>query len=338
MEINFALVADIINKHLKKNGYEYIQVTVEEIAMQGNGHVKAYDKLLPGSPYDDFCVKLFQSLSEDQSEKHDLALFHFKDAPTAIKILQQKILQASHLPIQSKEDEEEYVYFMKQIEHELVTDDKPIPDKMLKVFGGFLGVDAIRDQAHIICFTKTDSKEYFWNKYAAYHSGVCFRFKYNPTGDKLLYQLIPKYYLRDMIYDNELNNKFSFLAEMNRELKKNVGYELMITMVHGFAAFYKRNRYKVEDEIRFAVLLSYFNAWNHYEIIEPKQDGNRKYIPIPIKGHDLFFGYEFPFELELMEIQCGTNMPVYDFEKIQSIRDSQWTEVPIKNLKDGVTY
>jgi hypothetical protein len=328
--INLILAAEIINGYLTNNGFGDIHVTPEEL--DHPGALEAYGMIWPGEPFNDFCVKLFRNLSEDHSEKRDFTLFHFKDADTGLKIIESQILQASHLPHQSENDAQEFRYFMEQMGHALANPDLQIPEEMTEAFGEFQSIDQMREDVYILCFTKTDSKEKFWEQYANWHTGICFQFRYSSTGNRMIDgQFFESYSLRDMIYDNDNNNRFKFFDEMSRELEVRVGYKLMITEVPRFAVYYKRSPYNWEDEIRLGIDIAYLNARHVQHGITHKlsPDGKRKFIPIPIKGNELFFGYEFPFELELVRIQCGKEMTDEMYEKVKELTNRKFPGIEV---------
>jgi hypothetical protein len=334
--IDFQLVADIINKHLETNGFGHIMVDPQEL--EWPAFVEEWGMICPGEPFNDFFTRLFQIESPDHSETKDLTLYHFKDASTAMNIIQSQTLQLSFLPAQSDNDNQEFSYYLKQIGHELALG-KPVPEKLKEAYPeGFLTIEDMRRGVYAYCFTKTDLNERFWHDYADKHTGVCFKFKYSSTGDRKFYGFFPSYSLRNMIYDNESGNKFGFIQEMNKELKARVGYELMATEAPHFAVYFKQSSFSWEDEIRLSVDVAYLDARNIEHQIYPKtsQDGKRNFIPIPIKGNDLFFFYEFPFDLELIEVQCGEHMTMEVYAKIVDLVAKKYPLVPVIKRNNSI--
>jgi hypothetical protein len=327
-KINIVLAAEIINRHFAANGFGHIVVDPGEL--DWDGYIEEWDLIASNRPFEDFGTKLFEFLSLDKSKEEQI-LYHFKPASTARLILNDRAIQASYLPAHSSNDAEEYMHFMKQMGHPLATG-RPVPPKILQKLGEIQTIEQIREQVFILCFTRTNTNERFWKEYADNNSGVCFKFRFKPIEKNIALDvdLIPLYSLREMIYDLENDTRFSFIEVMNKELKDKVGYELQIAPVPKFAMHSKRNCKAWEDEVRFGIDMGYLRARNStpdYLIIQ--EDGSREYIRIRIKGKQAMLLNPLPFELELLEVQCGGNMDPETFKDIERIVNRNYPGVEI---------
>jgi hypothetical protein len=331
-ETQIQLAVEIINRYFAGSEFSKVVIASKDIKYQ-----ESVDYIVPENTFNDFCVSLFDSESVDRSDTIDLPLFHFQSAEMAIKILQNRGLQASHLPAHRANDNQEYNYFMEQIRHPLSAGGRASSETMRQQFPDLMSIENIRDDTYISCFTSNDSDEHFWENYAVKHTGVCLALRYSPNGNKMVYGLIPRYYLRDMIYDNPNNNKFAFINDMNVELKKSVGCELMLTSVPQFAKFYKRNRYSVEKEIRFAIDVSYLRQRNSAGAITiQSDDGTRKYLRVPFINSRAPILDGNPFRFELVGVKCGKNMSDADSKAIAQLVVGNFPSATITFLKNNL--
>lgn len=331
-ETQIALAVEIINRHFANSEFCHVVITNKDIKYQ-----ESVDYIVPEETFNDFCVHLFDSVSIDRSDTVDLPLFHFQSPEMAIKILQNRGLQASHLPAHSENDSQEYNFFMQQIRHPLSAGGRPYSEAMRKQFPDLMPIEVMRDDTYISCFTSNDMDEYFWENYAVEHTGVCFALRYSPSANKMINGLIPRYYLRDMIYDNPNNNKFSFINDMNLELKKSVGSEFMLTSVPQFAKFYKRNGYSVEKEIRFAIDIAYLRQRSPTGafVIQIGDDGIRKYLRIPFRNNRSPFPDGNPYKFELVGVKCGKSMNDADYKVIVQLVAEYFPSAIVTSLKQS---
>lgn len=326
--VNFELATEIINRHLAGAGFERFQITTQVIDWQQ--FVDAYGMLSAIDCWNNFCTDIFQSLSTDFSTTPNLTLFHYKPFDTAIKTLNSGHLQASYLPAHSDRDKEEFIYFMRQIGHPLADSEQPVPPRLTDSFGEFQLPAQMKSGAFIISFTDSNSNERLWDEFAGRHTGVCFEIEFQPVGENLITGIFPYYYLRGMIYDNELNNRFSFFKRMNTELTERVGYPLMIDAVPQFSKFFKRYEFYEEREIRFAIDLGYLHAWNSAPDITIQLEREREFLLIPLlRRNPSIFTDEPPYQFELKRVICGRQMVCQDYDRILASTNTRFPNVSV---------
>ena len=253
-----------------------------------NGLINGRNKLIP----------IFSSIATNR--KRDTGqFFHFKANIDIIKsILQDRKVQLTALKYHGENDHAEYSEFFKRSEYFDHFCDGNIQELKRKIF--------------ILCLTKNFREKLFWENYAKKGTGACIVFRFEYKGDKQAC-----YELRDIGYDS--GYRFDFISELRHKFLNEFDKELFIDGITKFAQFYKRDKYRWENESRLSFnfnIDSYKNCLeSSFEIKSQKDDeGNIKREFIELNFDDNPF-----FNLVIDEVICGANMDDTVFENIKSL-------------------
>lgn len=253
-----------------------------------NGLLNGRNKLIP----------IFSSVATDR--KKDIGQFyHFKANLEIIKsILVERKIQLTALEYHGDNDHAEYSEFFKRSEY----------------FGHFCdgNINELKRKIFILCLTKNFREKLFWQNYANEGTGACIVFRFEFKEDNQAF-----YELRDVGYDS--GYRFDFINELRYKFFREFNKELFINGITKFAQFYKRDKYRWENETRLSFnfnIGSFANCLEKpFEIkTQEDEDGNIAREFIELKFDDNPF-----FKLKIDEVICGVNMDETDFKEISNL-------------------
>lgn len=277
--------ANLFNSIIEKN----VNSNFAEILGKVNGNVfityDSTEKLIffneisnENTPF----YKLFNSIAPIRLNDKG-QFFHFFSNPKWVfnDLLRKKTIQATSLSSLSSNDFTEYIEFFKRINSKYIFEKTFEKDKQNR---------------YVLCFTKNWRNERFWEEYADSHKGVCVGFRFIKKNNEL-----NGVHFRDVYYDSGYD--FEFINELRYEFIKTFGKELFLYGGSRFANFYKRDKFKWEDETR---LLIDTNVNDNSVFSNKLDDIGKKHSD---KGRNYF---EFNvnnmlFKLEVSEIIVGKN-------------------------------
>lgn len=301
------LCADLFNSIIEKECNENFKKQIG-IIKENEFNLHISDKLIHiGTNWDKNPIyKLFYYLAKNRY-KDEGQFYHFfakpewvfskskpnfqKNRKSTIKqnLINNNTIQATSLHSLSSNDHTEYSEFFKRI------DVKYIMDK---------NFDADKKNKYVFCFTKNWRTERFWREYADDYKGVCvgFRFivkknspQFNETGiDGIL--------IRDVYYDSGYD--FEFINKLRYEFLKHFNKELFLSGSSRFALFYKREKFKWEDETRLLINTSVSNKIFKNNLVGKEEfygENDQKRFFFNLNTDNCLF------KLEITEIIIGKN-------------------------------
>jgi len=323
--IQMTRMADIVNQAMSQTEFSNFQVTHNDFDpddnFMGGGLIKW------NSSNNNPVSKVFNITAlnriNDQGQ-----FFHFKSKNIAIQIISNKSIQVSNLLSNQENDFAEYSEFYKRLGlyHQLMPKDY-CAQKKSNTFNpaSKSEMDIERENILILCFAKEGHKEMFWKDYADNDKGVSlvFRFLDFDVNNSLLYNF------RDVVYDDGYN--FDFINQINYNFLKEFGRQLFVEGITKFSKFYKRGKYKWENETRLAFHYNFdFGGYgNDLQKIFPLQTDNttgRKYIDLPLKGNAKKNPF---FTLTIDEVICGKNINSTDFISIKNALTTNFPDAKI---------
>lgn len=269
---------------------------------------------------------LFDKLSKNR--KTDLGIFYaFKKANRAIEILQKKAIPLMSLSSQSDNDYSEYMEFNNRYFNNAV---KYISKNTHSLFYEDCKLQV--DNFYIFCFCKNFRNDKFWSDYANNETGVALGFRFDSFSEEKN-ALLNKYQLRDVFYDD--GYAFDFINETRYKIENKLKISFGILPEHNwFPAFYKRARYEWENETRLS-----FHSSDIANLIKltgyegpPYEEFERMSIKAPNGKNGLLLPLNNSlFNLKIVEIICGKNIPQKEFEILNQIALSEDIKIWKKN-------
>lgn len=210
--------------------------------------------------------------------------YHFKPSVDRVRqIIQSKEIELSALYYLGQSDYAEYSEFFKRTGFFGMFYKNKVDDRKKKIF--------------ILCFTKNARENRFWSDYSDNDNGACivFRFEFLNGPYRHLFDL------RDVYYD--AGYEFEFINDLRYKFVRYFGKELFLEGINKFAQFYKRGKYKWENETRLSFDYDFDDAallkLDYFPIQQgTDKNGNvREYIKLKLNNHF--------FNLNIEEIICG---------------------------------
>ena len=221
--------------------------------------------------------------------------FHFKSPSFAEAIIRSQKIQVSSMEANSANDFAEYSEYFVRLGQ-----------------GSSPKIDEYRRVTYILCLTKDMHNPQMWKEYGACNDiGVCLELTITPSQASHL----SDWQFRDVHYDSGYD--FDFIREMCFVVKQE--HSLRFTPpAHLFAQFYKRDRYRWENESRLAIQFEdLLNIGRTLKTMFPQcrdPKHNRDYLDIPLKN-DLF-------EISIKNVYYGPNIAPGDLTPLQATCNS----------------
>jgi len=178
-------------------------------------------------------------------------------------------------------------------------------------------MDEDREQIYIYCLTRNPSDEH-WKRYGNNEKNVCIEYNFNPkpnVNDEAF-----KY--GNVYYDKGYD--FDFLREINYYIRTEYGLFFNQNGWTRFALFYKRDRYRWEEETRLSLNSMLYGSvkddaedkknGSEYKV---NKDGSIDKSILCIKNYENRY-----VDWEVRSITIGANCPKEDKEKIREIMSS----------------
>lgn len=316
MTLNERNILKIINHVIYKyNLHELINIEDKKIEVSNSG-IKISDKRIShGLTKDGINIRktirdttfhdFFQNYSKDR--QNDKGVFYsFKEPRYALEILEEEKLYLPYLSKHLENDPLEYYELLS-----ITSPHKSVFDRQ-----------NIKDNIFIHCFTKDFRNNKFWSTYGTNKEtnkkeNVAIGFKFTKYIE--FEKLINIIEFRDVIYNDK--NRFDFIKEIQFRLYSDFGRILKIDSEFDLARFFKREKYRWEDEVRLCIDLYKLDFIKEkYKQIFPEFFNYNVESIYTKKNNALFvqMSNEF-FKFEVCELICGIDISQPDFTKLQRI-------------------
>ncbi|MCL2207878.1 MAG: hypothetical protein FWB90_07285 [Fibromonadales bacterium] len=240
------------------------------------------------------------------------SLYAFKSPNHAIEMLENNDLRLTSLKKNEENDPLEYQEFW----YRLGNISRMIPDNYDTKIKNWLcnnkykiPMDEDREQIYIYCLTRNPSPKH-WTEYGDNDKNVCIEYNFKSKTDNN-----GPFKDGNVYYDNGYD--FDFLREINYYIRAKYGLFFSPSGWTKFALFYKRDKYRWEEETRLSL-----NSANWPAIRESAKrkenglefkDGDADCGIICIKNDNDYVNWE------VKSITIGANCPKEDREKIKNI-------------------
>jgi hypothetical protein len=336
VEIPPKIVIDIINDELSRSEFADIIVNPEDyvVAQIGNEWYIQRD-----DPFRDFATEILDRVSTNHF-KSSKPFYHFKSADRIVDVLRHKRMLAANLPAHHANDNLEFRAWIVDVlgrEEWLLPESEPWHN----VYGP-LRIDDWRGGIHILCFTNNVTN-WMWANYAGTtkepSTGACLEIVFENFNDDEIWKLQPLYDFRDVIYDNESEDRFAIFSRIETRVFEATGKKILFhSMVH-FAWCYKRYQYRDENEARLSFDTKRVTQFgrhmrNHYDMLYyDRATPPWGSIELPLlDATDDTLHYRSPhFEMVLRKVILGCNiLPEHEREIRRLIQRNYLTTVSEK--------
>jgi len=254
------------------------------------------------------------------------SVYAFKYPNHAIEMLENNDLRLTSLKKNEENDPLEYQEFW----YRLGNLSRMIPDNYDITANNWvcnrdkkLPIDKDRKQIYIYCLTRNPSYRH-WKEYGNDGKNVCIEYNFKPKNKNN----DGAFKCGNVHYDSGYD--FDFLREINYYIRTEYGLFFNPTGWTNFALFYKRNKYRWEEETRISLNLINFGLTEddmekgimnlNYKVNE---DGSINKDIVCIKNNSDYVNWE------IKSITIGTNCPKEDREKIKDIINSNYIHTEI---------
>ena len=306
--LDFKKIKGIVNKAIRESEFNNHTITLREIDKFDG--LRKYNLIELKNNFKNPFNKIFNSVSKNQLKSKD-KFFHFKSYEFATEIINKKSIQVSNILSNGENDFSEYSEFYKRLGlfTKLVPKNYCINRKESQYEKlGISKIEEERKNIFILCFTKKINNKRFWDEYASNDHGVCIAFKikeFNKNMESF-------FDFRDVCYDN--GYRFDFINQINYFFIKSFNRNIFIAGITKFSKFYKRNKYKWENETRLSFDFNgpYKNTLLKEFKIQEDIESERKYINFSLDTNSFL-------TLTIDEVICGRNLSDFKFNKLKDI-------------------
>ena len=253
--------------------------------------------------------RIFSQLMGDRKSTVSSDVFyHFKTCPSVIlDIINKKSIQVSNMVANTENDYTEYSEFFRRIG-----------------FADKNRLEKARSNTFILCFANTCSEQRMWDEYATNETGVClcFNVKHLSHIDSWSYSF------RNVFYDHGYD--LDVVGEIVDKIEQKYQLSFLPQGVHRFAQYYKRDRYRWENETRLSIqyedILDYEAITNTESIVTKHFTRNtasngREYLDIPFQNP--------LFEFEMRELIMGKNVSIINAQAYEQAVNNAASSVKI---------
>jgi len=287
-----------IMTNIRKDLLEIIRVN--DLTVDDSINIRtSEDVIFMGVPLGYTDSPILQLVESYYKPYHDeIILYRFLGASRAITTLETGQLNACNMASQFENDFAEATEFYKRMEvyKPLVSDSNTSADAE---------IEGVKDKVHILCFSKKCKSE-LWEKYGK-NKGCCLTLKVKTK---------PAFFTRfaDVLYGaDDLFDKVNLIQAM---VKKKFNKVIFLPSIYHFALLYKRDRYRLEEEVRFVFNPEHFGCRIHGIEADSEWGGKKviKYVDIPF-GDDS----QLPIKIDLVDVQYGSNIDKATKKHIESL-------------------
>jgi hypothetical protein len=296
------LMSNIFNSSINDTEFESIIGNVEPSDFSPDEHnnfiwwapiTDSEDYVIDAIPGKDKFLPIFSELAKNR--KDDACQFyHFKSFRRSLEIIQNRNFQVTAMHYRGASDITEFSRFLESTHYSYMSDHSMIESYKRKSF--------------ILCFSNNFVEEKLWSEHAENDLGVCLKFNYIKKDSPFTYT----FELRDVVYDNDDGNRFSFINVLREQFVRNFGKELLNSGGLKFASFYKGNDYDWENETRLFFNYNFLDYIGFPYLFPIQSDARtgREYLIIPFDN--------ILFKLEIDEVICGRSVSNVQKSEIQS--------------------
>jgi hypothetical protein len=170
-------------------------------------------------------------------------------------------------------------------------------------------MDEDRKRIYIYCLTRNPSSRH-WKEYGNNDENICIKYNFKPKTDNN-----EAFKYGNVYYDNGYD--FDFLREINYYVRTEYGLFFNPSGWTRFALFYKRDKYRWEEETRLSLNSANWPSIRDYAKRKEKglefKDGDANCGIICIKSNNDYVSWE------VKSVTIGANCPKEDKQKIQDI-------------------
>ena len=234
-------ISGLIVEILNRNGLNDIKIDKKDL--------KQYDKSL--YIFFDPCpfLQYFKSKNSAKLTK----IYTYKKAERALEMFEKNELHLTNLELNEENDSSEYQEFFMRIGNisSMIPEDFKTEGIWVCDKKGELPIDKEKRSIYIYCFTNTFNMPRHWMEYANNDSGVCIEYDINV----IKYDLFPNIIRFGRVH-YDYGYDFDFLKEIHHSVRKKFSLSFIANGFTEFAKFYKRDKYRWEDETRLVVDLN----------------------------------------------------------------------------------
>ncbi len=272
--------------------------------------------------------------------------YHFKSLALAKVVLNSGELQASNLFSNRYNDFAEAEEFVRRYSnpHPLIPTDYT---KGAVVEPRKRGIDDMKQNTCILCFTSSYADPRFWKSYLSGGKGVCFELEYVHPGASPIkafdaFDTTPRttdlfYELREVCYDP--GNLFDFVNEISSLVYDECKKVLMVPGVTKMASWYKRNFYAWERETRVVFdlqFIEYFAKIASPKLVTGDDGSGRRFVIVPIENAKVPSSAFCPFILTLKRIIYGYDLSSAEKNEIEKLALKNFNGVHFGSMRDLV--
>jgi hypothetical protein len=283
---------NIMNEEIKGQMEDNLTIEKIEARLDVEKIKRQLDKLSIRSDFirseDDFQV----GFGIKAPKANEPSYFHYKKFESAYDFIDKKYIRLSALSnfVAPFGDEKEYEHFFEVVNM-----------GFSKSF-----IDEQKNELCIFCLTNDYTNECFWKKYTEDYNGLCIEMDFKFEGKE---ELIDKFEFRKVSYDD--GSDFRFYAELKDRIYAKYKKLPLPNGIAKFAAFYKREQYKWENETR---LLIDKRNWG--------KKTSENFLEVPFENE--------LFTIKIKSITVGKHLTPCKKEKIMELASQRG--IPIKTI------